>query len=527
MLYPHDELTKPTKGASVGFVSGRVEGSQEIHWNDPQPLPDAIPPVEPFDMEALPAAFGSWIADIAERIQCPPDFPAVGVMVALATVVGRQVSIRPKRVDDWEVVPNLWGGIVGRPGLLKSPALQEALRPLAPLEERAKSEYESKQLDFDAQSLVSEAQKKNAKDEVRKAAKKGRDAAYEIALAAVVGGDHDAPVRRRYRTNDTTVEKLGELLNENPRGLLVFRDELTGFLRALDKDGRESDRAFYLETWNGTGGFIFDRIGRGTTDIEAACVSILGGIQPGPLSAYISGAARGGSDDDGLVQRFQLVVWPDAGPQWRNVDTKPDLAARQRVCDVFERLDAIDPAAIGAEMPSDEGKLPFLRFTLEAQEIFNEWRTELEGRLLADDLHPMMEAHLAKFRSLIPSLALLIHLVDVGVGPVGDDSLLRACFWGEYLESHARRVYEPALMPAAAGAKVLAGHIERGDLGAEFAARDVQRKGWVGLAEREYVKAALELIEDLNWLQVQRTETPGRPQTRYLVNPKITWDGRE
>ena len=40
--------------------------------------------------------------------------------------------------------------------------------------------------------------------------------------------------------NDSTVEKLGELLNENPNGLLVFRDELTGFLRQLDRDGHES-----------------------------------------------------------------------------------------------------------------------------------------------------------------------------------------------------------------------------------------------------------------------------------------------
>ena len=190
------------------------------------------------------------------------------------------------------------------------------------------------------------------------------------------------------------MEKMGELLNQNPRGLLLFRDELTGFLRTLDREGHESDRAFYLEAWNGTSQFVFDRIGRGTIDIEAACLSILGGIQPGPLSGYMSRAARGGQDDDGLVQRFQLIVWPDAPGAWVNVDREPNKVARQAAFEVFERLDQIDLEAIGAEIPEESGALPFLRFTPEAQEIFTEWRTELERRLRTD-LPPMVEAHLA------------------------------------------------------------------------------------------------------------------------------------
>ena len=515
---------KAPAAAIVSNVSGQGGGSGEYHRAEPQPLPDVQSP-EPFDMGLLPTAFRPWIEDIAHRMQCPPDYPGVGAMLALAAVVGRQLAMRPKHVDDWQVTPNLWGGIVGRPGLLKSPALQEALRPLAPLEAQAKEAYEIAQDDYEAQRLVAEARQKNAKDEVRKAVKAGHDA-YEVALTAQAGTVVEAPARRRYRTNDTSVEKLGELLNENPRGLLVFRDELSGFLSTLDKDGHETDRAFYLEAWNGTGRFVFDRIGRGTIDVDAACISILGGIQPGPLSAYMSRAARGGSDDDGLVQRFQMVVWPDPPGDWRNVDTMPDTEARERVFAVFERLDRIDPVARGAEVPRAAGELPFLRFTPEAQEIFTEWRTELEHRLRGDDLPPMLEAHLAKYRSLIPSLALLIHLVDEDKGPVGVEALSRACDWGDYLESHARRVYAPALMPAEAGARVLAGHIERGDLGNRFTARQVYRKGWAELADSEAVKMALDLLEELGWVQTLRVETSGRTRVDYLVNPQIQWDGR-
>ena len=78
-------------------------------------------PVPPFDAGLLPDALRPWIADIAERMQCPPDFPAVAAMVALARVVGRQVAIRPKRRDDWTVIPNLWGGMVASAGIAENP----------------------------------------------------------------------------------------------------------------------------------------------------------------------------------------------------------------------------------------------------------------------------------------------------------------------------------------------------------------------------------------------------------------------
>src|SRR5712664_3964406 len=87
-----------------------------------------------------------WVADIADRVQCPPDFVAVGVMVAAAAVIGRQIAIRPKRQDDWAVVPNLWGLAVGPPGVMKSPALAEALRPLHRLVTDAHAQDEEQRL---------------------------------------------------------------------------------------------------------------------------------------------------------------------------------------------------------------------------------------------------------------------------------------------------------------------------------------------------------------------------------------------
>lgn len=485
-------------------------------WPAPEDLPAGLPPVDPFDAALLPPALRPWITDIAERMQCPADFPAAAAVVCLAAVVSRQCAIRPKRQDDWTVVPNLWGGIIGRPSLLKSPALAEPMRMIDALEAAAREEHEAAELDHKAALALNAAYAKEATSKLQSAVKTGKkDLAEALAREAVA--EPEAPARRRYKTSDATVEKLGELLRDNPRGCLLFRDELVGFLRSLDREGREGARAFFLEAWNGTGAYVFDRIGRGTVEIEAACVSILGGIQPGPLSAYLTEALRGGAGDDGLLQRFQVAVWPDPPATWRNVDRWADTAARQAARAVFDRLDTLDPAAIGATQ-DDGDRVPWLRFDPQAQALFDDWRADLERRLRTEDLPPALESHLAKYRSLAPSLALLFHLADVGRGPVGEPSLVRALAWCEYLESHARRIYAPALAPDLFAAIEL----NRRLLGLPdpFTAKDVYRNHWRGL-DRDGTAAALATLEDFGRVRGEKAQGPGRPTVRYRVNPAL------
>lgn len=491
----------------------------ECGWPEPQSLPDELPPVMPFDFDLLPLSLKTWIEDIADRVQCPPDFPAVAAMIALAAVVGRKVGIRPKRQDDWLVVPNLWGVAIGPPSVMKTPAIQEPLIPLKRLEIDAKREFDEAMNEYKAQELVAEQRKAKAKTAIKTALAKPGENALEIARGALAQDD-DKPTRRRYIVNDSTVEKLGEILNENPNGVLGFRDELIGLLKSLDKEGQEGARSFYLEAWSGNGRYTYDRIGRGTIDIEAAIVSLIGSIQPGPLRNYLRGAVSGNEQADGLMQRFQLAVYPDISKTWRNVDRWPNTDAKNRAYDVICTLDRLDASAVGAHHDHDDA-IPFLHFDSEAQNRFNEWREKLEHRLRSGEEHPVMVAHLAKYRSLIPSLALLCHLAEGHTGPVGIQSLSRAIAWGRYLESHARRIFSLAVAPDTAEALALAKKIKAGELPDEFALRDVYRNGWIGLGTRDAAARAVELLVDLDWLVQVDGPTAGRPRTRYLINPRV------
>jgi hypothetical protein len=245
-------------------------------------LPEGLPPVASLDPVMIPKPLRGWAVDVSERMQIPLDFAATGAVVVAGSLIGRKRGIYPKRFDDWLVVPNLWGALVGRPSLMKSPALGEDMKPLGRLVAEAYKAFEKATESYEMEAMVAEAAKAALKGELKEAAKEAASSRDRSKLDEIASRSKDIikvpekPISRRYKTEDATVEKISEILLENPKGILVHRDELSGWLSNLEKQGREGDRAFYLESWNGTGSFAVDRIGRGSLHIPALCLSILG-----------------------------------------------------------------------------------------------------------------------------------------------------------------------------------------------------------------------------------------------------------
>ncbi len=107
------------------------------------------------------------------------------------------------------------------------------------------------------------------------------------------------------------------------------------------------------------------------------------------------------------MQRFQVLVYPDAPREWRYVDRLPNSAAITRAAQTYRRLASMDSAE------------PLrLRFASDAQELFIDWLQALESKLRSDELHPALVSHLAKYRKLMPALALLFELADSGTQAV-------------------------------------------------------------------------------------------------------------
>jgi putative DNA primase/helicase len=531
---PRTDKTDTTMVSSVLSV-GEPGLSDKNAWPDPQPVKQELLPVPPLDPAMIPEPLRAWAVDVSERMQCPIDYVVASSIVTIGGLIGARCSIRPKRQDNnWFIVPNLWGAIIGRPSTLKSPVLSETLRPIRKLEMESKEAYEKAQQEFKLEAHVAKAKEEQVLKEIADHAK-GKNGAKSLEELQREYSSLEFPKEpkwKRYHTNDATVEKLSDLLSVNPHGMLVFRDELIGLLKAWEKEGHAGDRAFFLESWNGFGSHITDRIGRGTIFTENVCLSILGSTQPGRLSTYLHQGMKE-IGNDGLIQRFQLLVMPDERKHWQLVDRKGNMFAKDRVDAIFNALAALNFLEHGATV-ADDKRPPFYRFADDAQELFYEWLIRLEIEKLRGAEDGLLLEHLTKYRKLMPALALIFHIIriadDTGSGPVSSEATALAIAWCDYLEQHAKRIYHMATDMTHQAAAALAQKIGKGELEDNFTIRALYRKGWQGLNEQELAEAACDELVRLGWLAERQRHAAtkgGRNTTTYLINPKLKGQAHE
>ena len=186
---------------------------------------------------------------------------------------------------------------------------------------------------------------------------------------------------------------------------------------------------------------------------------------------------------------------------------------------MFKKLDSLK----ANEAAKDE-EVTALRFEAGAQEIFDAWRDDLEQRLRSEEMTPTLEAHVAKYRSLMSILALLFELIDTEGFPVGvgKTAALGVVAWCEYLETHAGRIYASAEKPTMEGARVLLERIRKGDVYDGSSARAIYRgRHWSKLSTPEEANAATAILEDYGWLRLEKVETEGRPTTQIRLPPSL------
>ncbi len=508
--------------------------SLEYQWPEILPLPKFIPEAPRMSVEMaiamLPAAMLNWIHDFANRAQVPIESAAVTGIGTLASVIGRKVGIYPKRNDSFWVPCVFWTAIIARPGERKSSIISFSQKPLDHLEENATRTHKETLASGLAKKEILKARIEEMKEKIKNVLKgKGKEPIdfLEVELKELLEEEEEMPLERRYRTNDATVEKLGELLRGNPQGILNVRDELIGWMKNFEKPGREGDRAFFLEGWDATGApFSVDRIGRKRVVVDSLCIHVMGGIQPGKMEEYVRSATLGGAGDDGFLQRFQLMVYPEPQESVDWVDEKPDKAAFDRIKSIFTWLDQMQPER-------HENQIYGVRFSDAAQVIYQEWALNLERRFrLGEDEHPAFVSHLSKYLRLMPALSLLFHLVDCaskGVlsNEVSDIFAEMAIKWCDFLEAHARKVYAIVERQEIRHAEALKRRIAKGDVQDGMSIRDIANRCWAPFGgDAELIRKAITgVLEPHGYCRLEFVKAhTGRPSEVIRINPKFKRD---
>ena len=287
----------PTPAPTPALVAPPVADWPEM---DMSLLDDARGAVPAFPLDVLPPSWARWVSDTAIAAGAPVDYVAQGVIAAVAAICGAGVQVQPR--PGWSESLVLWQALVGSPSSGKSPALAAARRQVARMEEALRAQDTRRQNQHAARveeaGLVAQRWKKDCEEAVQA----GR-AAPERPEGASCG---EAFVPSQIVVADVTVEALADVVAGNPRGVIMWRDELTAWLANLNRYANGgSDRGHWLEAWGGSSVTINRRSRSQPMHLERLPVSIVGTVQPDRIAEAFTGS------DDGMAARF-LYAWPDA-----------------------------------------------------------------------------------------------------------------------------------------------------------------------------------------------------------------------
>jgi hypothetical protein len=293
-----DELVaKP----DANVIVANAKAAEAWHEPDLNILDEEREPAPELPLDLFGPASG-WIVAAAEGAGAPADYVAGSLLGAVGSLLANVRWGSPW--DGWNEPPHLFVANVGNPSQGKSPAQAPVLAPLRDLEAEAQPEYEKRSERWREKRAVAEEKEKAWREDLKKAIKNKQPEPARPAECDV----GSPPQPARLLVSDTTIERLGELAAQNPRGLLLVRDELAGWLTGMDRyagGAGGADRAFFLEAYGGRP-WIVDRKKEGASNrVERLSIGLVGGIQPDRLTSLI---LKG--DDDGLAARL-MYCFPE------------------------------------------------------------------------------------------------------------------------------------------------------------------------------------------------------------------------
>ncbi|MFT4757653.1 MAG: hypothetical protein ACI91R_002310 [Vicingaceae bacterium] len=492
-------------------------------WTEPTPLEHKLAPVIKLDNQMLPKQLASFVFNQAKRFDnSSPEYVAVSCIVSAAALIGNSCMVSPKKFDkEWEVYQSLWGLIIGEPSTLKTPTISVGKTLLEyaqktvidPLNKEREQRYftENKINEKKIARLYAEAEREIENGSNEKASE------YMLEAEKMT---RNAPRKREVVLNDVTPEALLIRLSSNPNGVLLFRDEIYGWLVKLERDDGSQERSIYTEAFNGNGKYAQERVTREPVKLDFLYVSILGGIQPGRLLPLLKGRLNGKSDD-GFFERFQLSVFPDSQDEY--TDVAPDINETQKMRNTF---------CCFAMLSETEKKLE-ANFTDEAQAIWTDWAKKHKSKLLRTMPHE--QSVLGKYPALVARLALVFHLFETAFNTldyhhfspedlINTRDLERAIKFSELLFSHNQRIQAYARdEDHVSSSQNLLSKLPL--LDENFSSRDIQRKCWQGMKTAKDCQAAIDILVKHGFLREALSKnSAGKTLVRYEVHPNFRYD---
>lgn len=342
-----------------------------------------------FPLEIFPKAIRGIIEALEEYEKYNVDFTAASFLTVFAAAMGNTWSVR--FMTGWVSRPIIYMVLVGSPSCGKTPPLQQAVAPLLKID----GEYDM---------LYCKEMEAYRRWERMSAKQREKHSLPE---------EMKMPQRKCHVVVDSTVEALIGALRDNPRGVLIYKDEIDSLLSNFNRYNG-SDEGYFLSLFSGTP-FKYSRKSNNEHIflVNPYC-SIIGSTQPGRLGEQFGGKRM----MNGFSSRF-LKVYPeiDEMPSWN------DTAMPDGVLEEWERI--IRKVATVTPSTDQEGKETSveLMFSQKAKLRIIQWKDEVNNKVYAETDSDAVRALCGKLETYLVRFCLVIQIMHGICGESGMDEI--------------------------------------------------------------------------------------------------------
>ena len=401
------------------FEFGHPEPAMAVPYASP-------PPRLPLDL--FGPAWARWITDAAEAAACPADYVAAPLIASASVLIGH--ARWAEATPGWVEPPHLWLGVVGDSGTGKSPGADCLLGEVLPrIEQCMLADYPDQLREWFTGVEIGKAEYLHWRRDVREAERQGLATPSPPPVREV-----SQPKAPRLRQNDITIEKVAELLaTAAPKGLLIVRDELAGWIAGMNAY-HGGGRQFWLEAYGGRPYRVERKSDPDPIIVPRLAAAVYGSVQPDKLVPLLRAA------DDGLMGRF-LWAWPEPLP-FRLGHCAPGVRWAIRALDRLREL-ALQPGNPPSPVPVPLG--------LEARSVLEAFGRRMQEQQFHS--RGLIRSAYGKARGQALRLTLVIEMLwwcgEDGVAPPPAQMSTRAFeaasrLVGDYFMPMAERVYATA-----------------------------------------------------------------------------------
>lgn len=364
-----------------------------------------------FPIDIFPIDIQNYLLECNSKLDSSIEYMGCSMLWLISVCIGNSIDIEVKK--GWNENLSVWVSVVGKAGLGKTPSISNVVFPLTKINAKE----------------IKHFIKENEKYEYyQNLSKKEKEEHSEVSK----------PIKTQFIANDITLEALVDLHQESDNAVGVFKDELAGWLKDMNKYREGSDLEFWLSTWSGKS-VNLNRLTRKGSFVEKPFIPVLGGIQPSIFNTFYTDENK----DNGFMDRM-LLCYPDLKIEYYNESEISEdilkwykesiIAFYDTIKSVIKRDEDDEIITLNAKF-SNEAKVEWKR-------IFNEMTTVQNN----DDENQYLKSMYPKQKSYIPRFACLIHVFNEFFSDGGNtlliskDSILKAEKLSKYFISTAKKI---------------------------------------------------------------------------------------